>query len=166
MPSRASFRMRGRGTMLANHAFTWLETLIEMNKHWLHGLVEKPTVSLSNVGSHFWVRVRGYLLANHSRDSDGEDIDRCFTLGVWIWWYFWFWYHVVLYLSLQRGDATYLSANLLVDDRGNLVGLRSVMMGVYCLYLCLAVLLMERKFFCHSMLVVNLCILGYLNILF
>ena len=96
-----------------------------------------------------------FLLANHStRDSDVEDIDRCFTIGVWI---------VILYLNLQRGNATYLSANLSVDDRGNLVWLFSLMMDI--VYISAVQSCLSKSFSYHSMVVVNWCIVGYLDIL-
>ena len=59
-----------------------------------------------------------------------------------------------------------MSANLSVDDRGNLVGLFSLMMGV--LFISLLVdSLVERKVFVALLVgcVVHLCVVGLLDIL-
>ena len=65
--------------------------------------------------------------------------------------------------NLQRGDATCLWANLSVDDRMNLVGLFSLMMGI--VYISALQSCFGESFSSHSMAVVNLCIVGNLDIL-
>ena len=139
-------------TLLANHSHDlkpWLKGI----KHWLH----------------VWLKSLLYLYRTSGPIFEWGDVAICWRIiqGLGCWRYWSLLYHrsvdlfggisdinVILYLNLQRGDATYLSPKLSVDDRGNLVGLLSlIMMGVHCLYLCLTVLL-NKSFSYHSMAVV------------
>ena len=143
LPSRASFRMRGRGTtLLANHSHSlkpWL-------KHWLHVWLKSLRI---------FIERRVPFLSEGAWLFAGESFK---GLG---FWRYWSWLHhrsvdLVVFLVLiscchpvsqpsKRGGDTFVGESF-GDDRGNLVGLFSLMMGIVYIS-ALQSCLLDRKFF-------------------
>ena len=109
---------------IAGESFTQLETLIETL---IACLVEKPSYGIFIERRVPFLSEGTWLVAGESfkGDADVEDIVDLVVFLVLI--------SCHLYLNLQRGDATYLSANLSFGGRQwEFSWAFSLMMGVYC----------------------------------